>query len=295
MPGTDAPVECVINVSEGRSRSVVDALRTAAGATVLDVHSDPQHNRSVLTLGGALDAVQEAARSVVTVAVDRIDLRTHYGIHPRFGAADVVPFVSLDRTGSAGATWRRVIGARDSFAEWAGTRLALPCFLYGPERSLPDVRRTAFTSLLPEFGPHVAHPTAGATAVGARPVLVAYNVWISGPPDREPLAVARAIAGALRSPTVRTLGLPVDAGAQVSCNLLDPVSTPMTAVYDAVVTRAVASGCSVDRAELVGLLPEAALRAVPARRWTELDIGEERTIEFRLEAAARLLAGQLPP
>ena len=144
-------------------------------------------------------------------AVDRIDLRSHAGIHPRLGAVDVVPFVPL----GAGppATARRgheALAARDRFAGWAGSTLDLPCFLYGPERTLPEVRRSAFRSLAPDTGPR-PHPTAGATAVGSPPVLVAYNVWIAGEPgcDRtspSALSVARALAAELRGPSVRSPG-----------------------------------------------------------------------------------------
>ncbi|MGO8872431.1 MAG: glutamate formiminotransferase [Acidimicrobiales bacterium] len=287
MSGGRAPLECVINASEGRSSTVIDALVVAAGTTVLDVHSDPEHNRTVLTLGGAPEAVEQAARDVVGAAVDLIDLRAHHGIHPRLGVADVVPFVPTAGKGTAGASWERALGARRRFAEWAGTFLSLPCFLYGPERSLPEVRRSAFATLWPDTGPRVANPTAGATAVGARPVLVAYNVWLTGVGGRAPLAAAKEIAAELRGPTVRSLGLPVEVGAQVSFNLVDPLSTTLTEVVDAVAVRASARGCAVLRSELVGLVPDAVLRAVPRNRWSELDIDEDRTIEGRLEAAGR--------
>lgn len=281
--------ECVINVSEGRDRSVVEAIRDAAPGAVIDVHSDREHNRSVLTLGGALDLVEDATRRLVAVAVARIDLRAHTGIHPRLGAADVVPFVPLsdDRE----AHWDQVVEARDRFARWAGEDLGLPCFLYGPERSLPEVRRSAFRSLAPDTGPPVPHPTAGASAVGARPLMVAYNVWITGVPDVERvdglpsvLSVARSLAARLRTPTVRSLGLAVEAGAQVSLNLIDPAGTSVADVYDTVAAGAEANGCSVLRAELVGLIPAAVLASTPRPRWEELDLSEDRTIEARLAA-----------
>ena len=174
---------------------------------------------------------------MAAAAVAAIDLRSHVGVHPRLGAADVVPFVPLsaprtDRPTDCGA---RPLGARDRFAAWAGAELALPCFLYGPERSLPDVRRHAFVSLAPDTGPPSPHPTAGAAAVGARPVLVAYNVWIAAdrPGDRRrtgPCAVGgRGLAARCGGRGVRSLGLAVGEGAQVSCNLTDPAPRPSPA------------------------------------------------------------------
>jgi glutamate formiminotransferase len=287
VPDSGVLAECVINLSEGRNEPVIDALRNAGATTVLDVHSDPEHNRTVLTLGGSLDIVEEAVRQVVATAVALIDLRTHSGIHPRFGAADVVPFVPLGESKGIEDPWLHVIEARDRFARWAGADLALPCFLYGPERSLPEVRRSAFRSLEPDAGPRAPHPTAGASAVGARPVLVAYNVWITGTPHRPDelpsvVTVARSLAGGLRSPTVRSLGLATETGAQVSFNLIDPKATSVADLYDAVAVGAESQGCSVLRGELVGLLPNDALRATPRRRWAELDLGESKSIESRL-------------
>lgn len=294
-PG-QAPGECVVNISEGRDRRIIDAIAGAGGALVLDVHSDPEHHRSVLTLGGRLDAVEVGARDVVAAAVDRIDLRTHAGIHPRLGAADVVPFVALSRRPGPPdtSTLAAVVGARNRFAQWAADQLALPCFLYGPERSLPEVRRTAFRTLLPDTGPTLPHPTAGATCVGARPALVAYNVWILGPPGDGPdpaeraLSVARSLAGQMRGPAVRSLGLAAGQGAQVSLNLIDTTLVSVADAYDAVAAGAREQGCSVLRAELVGLCPASVLEAVPRRRWSELDLSEDRTIEARLSRMGTL-------
>ncbi|MDQ4091416.1 MAG: glutamate formiminotransferase, partial [Actinomycetota bacterium] len=145
----------MVNVSEGRDRAVIAAVVAAGGTCLLDVHSDAHHNRSVLTLAGA--GVENAGRAVAVEAVRRIDLRFHVGVHPRLGAVDVVPFVPL-----GGSSMDDAIAARDRFAAWAGEELGVPCFLYGPERTLPDVRRHAFTGLAPDTGPRVAHPTAGA-------------------------------------------------------------------------------------------------------------------------------------
>ncbi len=298
-------LECVINVSEGRNRQVVDRLAAAAGASLLDLHADPDHHRSVLTLGGPADQVELAARAVAAEAVAVIDLNSHSGAHPRFGAVDVVPFVALaaGRRGERGhraggddaaatspaggkgpAELRladgdaaRALAARDRFAGWVADRLALPCFYYGPERSLPEVRRRAWRQLRPDTGPDRPHPTAGACAVGARPLLVAYNLWLGAPAT---LATAREIAAAIRGPAVRALGLPMTTGVQVSCNLIDPLLASPADVYDAVASRA-----GVDRAELVGLLPAAVLDATSPGRWGELGLSSSATIEARLQEA----------
>jgi glutamate formiminotransferase/glutamate formiminotransferase/formiminotetrahydrofolate cyclodeaminase len=264
-------LECVINVSEGRRTEVVERLAAAAGPLLLDTHSDPHHNRSVLTLAGPVDDVQAAARAVTREGVASIDLRMHHGVHPRLGAVDVVPFVPLGSTPMATA-----VAARDAYSAWAAAELQLPCFHYGSERSLPDVRRLAFHELRPDAGPDRPHPTAGATAVGARPVLVAYNVWL-GSADVD---LARTVARSLRSEHVRALGLLVGDRAQVSCNLLSPAVVGPDAVYDAVAATTAVAG-----AELVGLVPADVFEAVPAARRAELDLERSRTIEARLKEA----------
>ena len=262
-------LECVVNVSEGRRAEIVAALAGAAADALLDVHSDPDHNRSVLTLAGA--GVEEAVGRLATETVRTVDLRMHEGAHPRLGALDVVPFVALEGTAS---TLAHAVAARDRFARWAARALDLPCFCYGPERSLPEVRRLAFRDLDPDTGPGRPHATAGATAVGARPVLVAYNLWLR----TGDLGEARSVASAIRGPALRALGLDVGGRAQVSCNLVEPGLVGPAAVYDMVAGLA-----PVARAELVGLLPRAVLEAVPRRRWAQLDLDAGRTIEARLE------------
>jgi glutamate formiminotransferase len=261
---------CVVNVSEGRRPGVVARVAEAAGADLLDVHTDGHHHRSVLWLVG-----EEAARSVAVTAVACIDLRRHTGAHPRLGAVDVVPFVPL-----AGATLADAVAARDRFVAWVAGALGVPAFAYGEERPLPEVRRRAYRTLRPDAGPVLPHPTAGAVAVGARPALVAYNLWLDG----ADLAAARAVARGLRGPLVRALGLRVGAAVQVSLNLLDPVAFGPAAAHDAVTRAAGALGVAVARAELVGLMPAAVLERVPEARWHELDLGPDRTVESRLAA-----------
>src|SRR5436190_8363008 len=150
------------------------------------------------------------------------------------------------------------LAARGRFAAWCTAELGVPCLLYGPERTLPEIRREVA---------HVApcHPTAGRCAVGARPVMVAYNVWLASPPAD--VALARAIAAAVRGPAVRALGLDVGGAAQVSCNLIEPAVVGPGALVDAVASRA-----AVARTELVGLAPASVLAAERRGRWAELDL-----------------------
>lgn len=263
-------LECIVNVSEGRDAAVLDALARAAGTDLLDLHADGHHHRAVLTLVG-----EAAPRRVAAVAVARIDLRDHEGAHPRLGAVDVVPFVALE-----GSTPADACAARERFCTWAADELALPCFCYGDGApTLPEVRRRAFRGLEPDTGPPEPHPTAGAVAVGCRPPLVAYNVWLAEPD----LERARAVAAAVRGHGIRALGLAVGERVQVSMNLVDPSRVGPAVAYDRVAALVAPAG-----AELVGLVPRGVLDAVAPQRWSELDLAEDRTIEARL----RLRRGQ---
>jgi len=261
-------LECVVNVSEGRDEELLHDLVAAGGDDLLDTHSDPSHHRTVLTVVGT-----EAPRRIARVAVARIDLTEHVGVHPRIGAVDVVPFVPL-----AGSTMADAVKARNEFGEWAASELGVPCFFYGRERTLPEVRRTAWATLAPDTGPAVAHPTAGAICVGARGVLVAYNVWLAEPD----LTLATRTAALIRGPSLRALGLAVGDHVQVSMNLVDPAHLGPDVAYDLVARHAAPA-----RAELVGLIPADVLTAIPSRRWRELDLAPERTIEHRLESRRR--------
>ena len=265
--GVSHPVlECVINVSEadgGFAR--LGRFVRRLDDVLLDTHTDAHHNRTVLTLAGP--KVEVAAFAIATAAVDHIDLSRHQGVHPRLGAVDVVPFVPL-----AGSTMDDALAARDRFAHRIAEELGVPCFLYGPERTLPEIRRRAFNPLQPDVGPSVPHPTAGACCVGARDVLVAYNLWISGSVEN-----ARRIASAIRSPSLRTLGLDVGGHAQVSCNLVRPTELGPGEAFDLVAAHA-----EIVRAELVGLLPRAVLANIAPHRWELLDVDESKTIEARL-------------
>ena len=259
---------CPVNVSEGRDQDLIAQVTAAAGKSLLDVHSDAHHNRSVLTLGG--EGVLQAVRDVTRKAVATIDIRLHSGVHPRMGSIDVVPFVE-----STGGEMSEALVARNEYAAWAGDVLSLPTFVYGPERSLPEVRRHAFRTLAPDFGPGASHRSAGACCAGARPPLVAWNAWLG----TEEMTAARQIVRELRArfKAVRALAFEVDGYAQVSCNLIEPETTGPDDVYDFVNEQS-----PVIRSELVGLIPERALARVPRWRWELLDLSADRTIEARL-------------
>jgi glutamate formiminotransferase len=274
-------LECVANVSEGRDGAALAELAAGTGGALLDLHRDPDHHRAVFTLAGAAELVTEAVRSLAAAVVARLDLRAHTGIHPRLGVLDVVPFVPYRPGGPPEHDLASAVAARNAFARWLGDTLGVPSFLYGPleggaHRTLPEVRRNAFGALAPDFGPALADPRTGACAVGARAVLIAYNVWVSSPD------VARTVAPLVRRPGLRALGLAVGERAQVSCNLVEPDVLGPAQAYDLVDALVREQGGSVEGAELVGLMPESVLVAVPAARWPELGLSAEATVEARL-------------
>ena len=293
-------LECVVNISEGRRPEVVAAVAAATGAALLDVHSDSDHNRSVLTLAGSPGNLAEAALALTRAAVERIDLSDHAGVHPRLGAVDVVPFVPFSADGpgpleAAGDVAR-------AWGERVATELDLPVFLYGTAdpagRTLPEVRRTAFSGRRPDYGPGEPHPTAGAIALGARPILVALNCELgaakSGGGNGEgnldaDLAVARAVARAVRErdgglPGLRALGLALASKgrAQVSMNLVDLSATGVETACGAVRREAEGHGLTVTAVELVGLLPAAELERCSGEFLTWAGLSPDRTIEARL-------------
>ena len=268
MCQSGAVLECVINISEGRN---IDALRQLAAVCdndLLDVHFDTEHNRSVFTLTGVV-----APQRLTKLAVQLLQLDMHQGVHPRLGVVDVVPFIPLDES-----TMREAILARDEFAHWASSELSVPCFLYGDERSLPDIRRQAWTNLQPQCGPDVPHSTAGAVCVGARDSLVAYNVWLNPTTNAE---TARLIAQTVRGDGIRTLALRVGNQWQISMNLIDPNRVGPDVATDRVHHFAQQHNTEIDHCELVGLISQYALKKISQQRWVELDLSTERTIEFR--------------
>jgi len=288
-------VECVPNFSEGRDAATIDALRSAitaiAGVQLLDVQSDTAHNRSVFTLVGGPAAVVEAAFAAMRVATDRIDLTKHSGEHPRMGATDVVPFVPI-----TGITMQECAGLARQLGERVGQELKIPVFLYAkaatrPEHErLPDIRKGEFEALrertlAPDFGPTKVHPTAGATAIGARPFLVAFNVYL----DTQEIAVAKEIAKQIRTssgglPGVQASGFIVDGLAQVSMNLLDIDITSPAVVFNAIKARAEKQGVGVQYSEIVGLVPERALIGA-AESLLRLSNAGNHILEAKIRAA----------
>jgi glutamate formiminotransferase / 5-formyltetrahydrofolate cyclo-ligase len=303
-------LECVVNISEGRRPDVIDAVAAACGPALLDVHIDADHHRSVFTLAAPAEALVEAALALTRAASERIDLSVHAGVHPRLGAVDVVPFVPLPSTGTGPEGTGPEGTGRDGMEQAAavarrwGERMAaelqIPVFLYGHAdphgRSLPDVRRTAFRERPPDFGPPVAHATAGAVAVGARPYLIAINCELDGGSATglaADLAAARAVAGAVRErdgglPGVRALGfiLASKSRAQVSMNLVDLSATGVETACEAVRREAERHGRSVTAVELVGLLPAAELARCSKEFLTWAGLSADQTIEARVRSTS---------
>jgi len=291
-------VECVPNFSEARRPEVVAAIVAAieGEARVIDVSSDVDHNRTVVTFVGDPVGVAAAAFAGIAQAAELIDMNQHQGLHPCIGAADVVPFVPLRETSMADcAALARRLGER------VGRELNLPVYLYAaaaarPEReNLENIRRgpeayqklkkeiTADPRQAPDFGPQQIGP-AGAVIIGARPLLIAYNLYLNTGDVQIAKKVAQAVrhsSGGLRY--VKALGLLVGGQAQVSLNLTDFTQTPVARVVEFVRREAARYGASITRSELVGLIPQAAL--IEAARWyLQLDNLEmHHILENRLE------------
>jgi glutamate formiminotransferase / 5-formyltetrahydrofolate cyclo-ligase len=279
-------LECVPNVSEGRRRDVIERLAAACGRPLLDVHADADHNRSVFTLVAAAEEVERSAMQLADAVCRDVEPSWRDGVHPRIGVLDVVPFVAL--WGAPDARASAVHTAR-AFARGLADSLDVPTFLYGnadpEERTLPRLRRDAFVRRPPDYGPPEPHPNLGATAVGARPVLVAVNCEL----ERDDLALARRVAHDVRErggglPGVRALGFALASRgrAQVSLNLTDLSATGLEEACAEVARRARAEGSDLARIELVGLLPRAELDRCgdEFRRWARLT--DDQTIEGRL-------------
>lgn len=272
-----AVIECVPNVSEGRRQDVItqltETLRAVPGMRVLDVQSDAAHNRSVFTLAGDAAAMSAGIPKLFEGAIGAIDLKTHKGEHPRMGAVDVTPFIPIE-----GVTMAECVELAKSVAKDVASRFSLPVYLYeeastNPERkNLEDIRRGEFEGLAakmakpgwaPDFGPASPHPTAGASVIGARMPLIAYNINLA----TNRLDVAKNIAAAIRFSSgglryVKAMGIPLeDRGiVQVSMNLTNYEKTPIFRVFEMVKREAERHGVSVLESEIVGLVPAAALR-----------------------------------
>jgi glutamate formiminotransferase len=295
-------IEVVPNFSEGRRLDVIDRLAEAVastpGAYLLDRTSDASHNRSVLTIAGAVPAVVEAMDQLVALAIEHIDMEQQSGEHPRIGAVDVIPFVPLgDSTIDECVTLARRFGGR------IADEYHLPVYLYAlaatrPDRiKLADIRRGQYEGLReaihepdrkPDFGPSQTHPTAGAVAVGARPFLIAYNINLDSPDVELAKRIARRIresGGGL--PRVQANGFWIeDLGrAQVSMNLLDFGITPIWKAWEAVEAEAAADKVALAESELIGLAPVAAFLDVA----DHIGAPADEPVEERLAAAARYL------
>ncbi len=264
------PLESVPNFSAGRDRATIDAIGSALGAhaRLLDVHADPDHNRSVFTLVGTETELGDALLAAIAVAVERIDLRSHEGAHPRIGAADVVPIVPLRPEDLE----RARIAAQDVGAR-IGAELGLPVFMYAPPDRGPAhyrrggpaelQRRVGAGELVPDFGPSRLHETAGGVIVGARRPLIAFNVNLRGD-----VGVARAIAAVVRERDggfsgVRALGLDLPRAqlVQVSMNVEDWEASALHEIVARIDAEATARGAEVVGSELVGLMPAGAAAA----------------------------------
>jgi glutamate formiminotransferase len=308
-------VESVPNVSEGRRLDVVDRLAAAAasvpGAHLLDRTSDASHNRSVLTLAGEADAVSDALGRLVGHALDEIDMRTQTGEHPRIGAVDVIPFVPLGET-----TLEACVGYARDFGRRIAEHFDLPVYLYAAAASRPDrvrladVRRGQYEGLVaeiatagrePDFGPARMHPRGGATAVGARPFLIAWNINL----ESTDLDVAKRIAHRVREssgglPAVQAKGFWIEelGCAQVSMNLLDFATTPIWRAWEAVAAEAADDGVELRESELIGLAPLAALLDVADHAGSPATASDEERVLaagafLRLREASPLQALEL--
>lgn len=289
-------IECIPNFSEGRRPEVIEQITAAiqaAGGKVLDHHSDHDHNRTVITFVGDAATVEAAAYAAIAKAAELIDLNQHHGEHPRIGATDVVPFVPLE-----GATIQDCIAIARRLGERVGNSLNIPVYLYEaaatrPNRvNLEDIRKGNYEGLKveiatnpdrkPDFGPS-ALGSAGATVIGARAPLIAFNVYL----NTSDVVIARKIAQAIRHSSgglrfIKGMGVLVDGLAQVSMNFTDFTKTPLARVVETIRREANRYGVTVVRSELVGLIPQAAL--VDAAQWyLQLDQFEaDQILETRL-------------
>jgi glutamate formiminotransferase len=290
-------IECVANFSEGRDaatvRAIEDAIASSAGVLVLRAERDADHNRSVITFAGPPDAVAEGALRGIETAVERIDLRRHQGVHPRMGAADVVPFVPLE-----GATLEDCVAIARRTGEQVWNRLSVPVYFYeaaalNPDRrQLENCRRGGFENpkIAPDLGGPGLHLSAGACIIGARKILIAFNINL----QTDDVAVARDIARTIRAssggmPFVKALGLPL-AGrglAQVSMNLTDFEQTPLHEVFDAVRREAAARGVEIASSEIIGLVPKKALEEAAAHYLKCENFESGLVLENRLALARR--------
>lgn len=292
-------IECVPNISEGRDRASIDAIAAAVrgvtGIRLLDVSSDPSHNRSVLTFVGDAAAMRAAVAALFEAAIPRIDLRRHQGEHPRMGAVDVVPFIPI-----RGASMEDCVALSREAGAAIAERFGVPVYLYEesassePRRNLAEVRKGQFEGFAekmkdprwkPDFGPGQPHPSAGAVAVGARAFLIAYNINLA----TKDLAIADRIAKAIRHLSggfrfVKAMGVELaDRGiVQVSINMTNFRKTPLHRVFECVRSEAERHGVAIVGSEIVGLTPADALYAA-AEHYLRLEgFSAEQVLETKL-------------
>jgi glutamate formiminotransferase len=283
-------IECVPNFSEGRDTNVVreiaERIAQVSGVTLLGWEADADHHRSVITFAGHADAVREGALQGVGAAVERIDLNNHHGVHPRVGAADVVPFVPLE-----GSTLKDCVEIAHQAGEEMWERFRVPVYFYEaaariPERKhLQNTRRKGFDGRPPDIGDFSSHPTAGGVMVGARNFLIAYNVDLATP-DVE---IARQIAAKIRESSggfrfVKAMGLHLDSTnrAQVSLNLTNFAEIPLDDLYKTIQDEAARRGTSIAESELIGFVPKAAFEKAPEFFRRTRGFEKSRIIEKRL-------------
>ncbi len=295
-----ALIESVPNFSDGRRTevisAVVEAVRTSGPVSIVDLSSDPDHNRSVLTLAGPPTAVRAGLEALVTACVERIDLRIHSGGHPRMGAVDVIPLVPI-----RGATMQECVGLARQLGETIARRHDLPVYLYEEaasaehRRDLAAIRRGEFEGFpekikdplwKPDFGPDRVHPSAGCVAVGAREFLIAYNINLAS----RDLDLARRVARAIRHKDgglryVKAMGVLLEDRdmVQVSINMTDFRKTPLHRVFEMVKSEAARHGVDVAGSEIVGLVPEEALLQAAEFYLRLDDLESSKVLERRLE------------
>lgn len=298
----DCIVECVPNFSEGRNpatiQALIDALASVPRVRLLDHTSDYDHHRSVMTVVGAPDAMEEAMYRAIRIATDLIDLRTHVGVHPRVGATDVVPFIPIK-----GISMRECVQAAKRLGYRVGTELGIPVFLYERAAShrdhapLESVRRGGLEGLvfrmasdpdwMPDYGPAKPHDTAGAIVIGARPALIAFNVNLASTDLDLVQSIARTIRqsnGGLRHLKAIGVELASRGLVQVAMNLTDYEATPLHVAFKTVEAEAVRQGVAIAGTEIVGLVPQAAITeaAKDALRLDRLDL--RQVLELRIDA-----------
>jgi glutamate formiminotransferase len=288
-------LECVPNFSEGRDPKVIAAIAAAIedtpGVVLLGHEMDADHNRSVFTFAGADVAVIEGAVRAADIAKQRIDLSKHVGIHPRVGAADVIPFVPLE-----GSTMEDAVAAAERTGQEIWQRLNIPVYFYGEaarresRKRLEGVRRKGFDGAPPDIGSVAAHPTAGASVVGARQFLLAYNVDLATPD----LKIAQEIARRIRASSggfahVKAMGLYLESRkrAQVSMNLTNFFETALEDVFQKIAASANELGTSVADCEVIGFVPMQAYRRDPAFFARASNFTESRILENRLRQLVR--------